>query len=66
MVKKYSETEKKILSKFDQGTTFLLNGVKHIVEFSGKPQPNGGGECKTDVFIKTNAQKMKIMNSKFL
>ena len=37
MVKKYSETEKKILSKFDQGTTFLLNGVKHKVEFLGKP-----------------------------
>ena len=49
MVRKYLETEKKILSKFDQGTTFLLNGVKHIVEVSGKPQQNENNEFKISV-----------------
>lgn len=59
MSPQFSITEEELL-KFAQNTKdFVFKGERHNIKFVGKPYPSQG-ECKTDLFIKTDKGEFKI------
>lgn len=53
MSKQFSDTEKKLVEIFSEGTGFKFEGKVYFVELIGKPSP-AKGECKTDIYILAN------------
>ena len=52
MSKLFSEAEKIILNKFNEGKEIEFEKETWKIEKKGKPRPNDGrGECKTDIFL---------------
>jgi hypothetical protein len=51
MAKIFSSSEKFIRELLPVGYSFNHDGKKYIIEISGKPRPQGKGECKTDIYI---------------
>lgn len=56
-MKNYSLLEQTIISQFntlkDKNVPFYFHGEPYFVKIAGKPViQNGGGECKTDIFIR--------------
>jgi bspRI restriction endonuclease len=50
--KKYALLEEHIINTFESDRLFRYYGKLCEVIYAGKPRPKGGGECKTDIFVK--------------
>lgn len=50
--KNYAELEQHIIAVMNNNKRFTYDGKEYEVLVAGKPRPLGGGECKTDVYIK--------------
>lgn len=49
----YSRLEQHVVDLFNNEITFVFNNITYEIIIVGKPRPQrGGGECKTDVFIR--------------
>ena len=58
--KKYISLEDKIHSLFSPGSSFTYENLTHIILQSEKPTISAKGECKTDLFVKTQTNEDKI------
>lgn len=58
--KEYAMLEKHIIDQFQPGNTFTESEIEYeVIDYSdiGKPRPaTGGGECKTDVYVKAHSE----------
>ena len=50
--KSYGKLEEHIRKIFEKDKCFRYREKIYKVMFAGKPRPQGGGECKTDVFVR--------------
>lgn len=55
----FSQTEKKLIDLINRNSTFNFEGRAYTILESGKPTTEKG-ECKTDIFIKTDQGDFKI------
>ncbi|MCD8401489.1 hypothetical protein [Tenacibaculum finnmarkense] len=60
---KHGETERKIISKFEEQSEFTFKNIIYEILEIGKPKPSKG-ECKTDVYILTK-NKSTTTNKEF-
>lgn len=51
----YRDFEDEIIALFNNATSIVWNGITYDRIQACKPSPQGGGECKTDVFVSLNS-----------